>query len=1239
MSGLDYVHLHLHTEYSLLDGVNKLENLAKRVKELGMSSVGMSDHGNMFGAIEFYNTMKKEGLKPIIGIEAYIHNDENIASEDSNAPRFHMCLFAKNEEGYKNLMYLSSMGFIKGFYRTPRINKKILRERSAGLICSSACLQGEINWHLNLNPAMDPKRLQRKLSQGAKGYEGAIEAAWEYKDIFGDDFYIEIMRHGLSDQLFIEKDLLRLSIETGIKVIATNDAHYTKREDYLMQDAAMMIAMGTTKSDSKRLKHICSEFFVKSPQEMMDIFFDIPEVVSNTLEIAQKCNLEIDLKNDKNPPTPPSFKFAIEYAKKENVNCKNEEEYFRYRCLEGLKNRSKYIDSSLYEKYTQRLEHEMSVISSMNFCGYMLIVWDFINYAKKNQIPVGPGRGSAAGSLVAFCLEITDIDPIKYDLLFERFLNPERISMPDIDTDFCQKRRKEMFDYMKKRYGKYNVAQVITFGKMLARGVIRDTARVFEMPIRNADAFAKLIPEQIGIKLKSAYEIESRIEELINSDAEAEKIWDMALKLEGLNRNAGKHAAALVVDSDSPLWEKVPLYVSSKAKDVMITQYSMKYLEPVDLIKFDFLGLKTLTVIKDTVDIIRATNGIELDLNTLDVCDERVYRTLRSGNTLGIFQLESSGMQEINRKLGPTSIDDTIALLALFRPGPMQSGMTDDYIERKHGRAKIEYPFKELESVLKPTYGVIVYQEQVMQIAQIIGGFSLGEADLIRRAMGKKDIETMNENREKFALGAQKNGFDKHKARELFDLIAKFAEYGFNKSHSAAYGMLTFQTAYLKTYYEQEFMAAMLTSESNKIESVVRYIDEVKNMGIKVIPPHVNFSMIDFSVLKKDGEKKIVFGLGALKGAGGAALECIIKERKEGGEFKSLEDFISRVDCNKITKRILEPLIKSGCLDNLGYTRASMIANIDLLCDSGRLATKAREDSVNGLFGDAPATMKINITDIKESEKRVLLEYEYESIGMYLSGNPLDDYKDELRQIKNITSISELQNCNDNQIVLIVGIIEDVQRKTSKNNRTYGVATIMDAYGKHSITLFENQLLIIEKMIKEEMDESEGDKVIIKKKINVPLGLKCKLEKEQIFNKGSDDDEKIVKTNLRIIDILSLEECMDVKIRNKRHKEKEDISTQAPQIESIDIAQDFGKKSKEDGGFFCIVVKKPSPNKLSNIINIAKQNRGNNKLAFAFNDDKKSYILEMDLKVSPKFKELLQNEIWLSEETLKKIIA
>lgn len=1133
---IPFTHLHLHTEYSLLDGANKLDVLSKRIKELGMQSVAMTDHGNMFGAIEFYKIMKKAGIKPIIGIEAYIHNKEAIDDKSPNTPKFHICLYAKNEEGYKNLMYLSSQSFIQGFYRTSRINKKILKEHSKGIICSSACLNGEISWNLNLSSYMDNKKREKKIIMGAKGYDGAKEAVHEYQDIFGDDFYIEIMRHGISEQHTIDNDLLRLSLETGAKLIATNDAHYTNQEDSSMQEAAMMIAMATDINDPKRLRHTVQEFYIKSPKQMLELFMDIPEAVYNTQEIADKCNLEIELKDDKNPPTPPSFKFALEYAKKENLEVKSEAEYFVYKCKEGLAKRLKQVSPEKHDMYYSRLQEEMDIITQMKFPGYMLIVWDFINYAKRNKIPVGPGRGSAAGSLVAYCLEITDLDPIKYDLLFERFLNPERITMPDIDTDFCQRRRPEMFEYMKEKYGEYNVAQVITFGKMLARGVIRDVARIYGMSIKDADKFAKLIPSKLGITLKShidkngntvdgAYELEPKIKELIEQDSLANKVWEMALRLEKLNRNTGKHAAALVLDSEKELWHKVPLYVSDRTKGAMVTQYSMNYLEPVDLIKFDFLGLKTLTVIQDALDIIKDTNNVEINLSTLDVNDEKVYRTLRSGNTLGIFQLESSGMQEFNRRLQPSGIDDAIALLALFRPGPMESGMSDEYINRKHGRAEVTYTFKELEPILKNTYGVIVYQEQVMQIVQVIGGFSLGEADLVRRAMGKKDAKIMSENRTKFANGAQKNGFDRTKAEELFDQIAKFAEYGFNKSHSAAYGILTFQTAYLKTYYEHEFMAAMLSSESNKIEAVATYIDEARSMGIEILPPHVNTSQTNFSVIvDSDGKKKIVFGLNAIKGAGEGALQTIIADRKQMGNFKSLEDFIIKADFRRISKKVLEPLVKSGSLDNLGYTRASMLENLDYICDLGRRMSQERNCG-GGLFGAVDLCPELQIKPLPELHHKNLLEYEYESLGIYISGHPLDDFREEIEKIKNVVKIADLENIADGSKILLIGKIEDLQRKMSKNNRIYGTAKLMDFSGKQPLTLFEDQLNILDTF-----------------ELNNPIGIVGKIEKERMVSEGEGGNVEVsYKIDIRVHEIHTLESSKEIKLRIKQdHKQKKD---------------------------------------------------------------------------------------------------
>ncbi|TLE04663.1 DNA polymerase III subunit alpha [Helicobacter bilis] len=1258
---IPFTHLHLHTEYSLLDGANKLDVLAKRIKELGMNSVAMTDHGNMFGAIEFYKIMKKAGIKPIIGIEAYIHNKEDLGDKSPNTPKFHICLYAKNEEGYKNLMYLSSQSFIQGFYRTSRINKKILREYSKGIICSSACLNGEISWNLNLSPYMDNKKREKKIIMGAKGYDGAKEAIHEYQDIFGDDFYIEIMRHGIADQRFIDNDLLRLSLETGAKLIATNDAHYTNKEDSSMQEAAMMIAMATDINDPKRLRHTVQEFYIKSPKQMLDLFMDIPEAVFNTQEIADKCDLTIDLKDDKNPPTPPSFKFAKEYAENEGLTIQDEAEYFAYKCKQGLVKRLEQVEKDKHEIYHKRLQEEIDIITQMKFPGYMLIVWDFINYAKQNKIPVGPGRGSAAGSLVAYCLEITDVDPIKYNLLFERFLNPERISMPDIDTDFCQRRRPEMFEYMKAKYGEYNVAQVITFGKMLARGVIRDVARIYGMSIPNADKFAKLIPSKLGITLKGytdkngnhidgAYELEPKIQELITESEHdrdeknrglPKKVWDMALRLEKLNRNTGKHAAALVVDSEKELWHKVPLYVSERTKGVMVTQYSMKYLEPVDLIKFDFLGLKTLTVIQDALDIIKDTNNIDINLSTLDVNDEKVYRTLRSGNTLGIFQLESSGMQEFNRRLQPSGIDDAIALLALFRPGPMESGMGDEYINRKHGRSPVSYTFKELEPILKNTYGVIVYQEQVMQIVQVIGGFSLGEADLVRRAMGKKDAQIMTENRTKFADGAEKNGFDRTKAEELFDQIAKFAEYGFNKSHSAAYGILTFQTAYLKTYYEHEFMAAMLSSESHKIEAVATYIDEARAMGIEILPPHVNTSQTNFSVIiDSNGKKKIVFGLNAIKGAGEGALQGIIDDRKQKGAFKNLEDFITKADFKRISKKVLEPLVKSGSLDNLGYTRASMLDNLDYICDLGR--RMSRERSGGGLFGAEELCPELQIKPLPELHNKSLLEYEYESLGIYLSGHPLDDFRSEIEQIKNVVKIAELENIADGSRVMLIGKLEDLQRKMSKNNRTYGTAKIMDFSGKQPLTLFEDQLNLLDSF-----------------DLSNPIGIVGKLEKERMVTEGEDGSAEVsYKIEIRVHEIHTLQSCKEIKLRVKKDNAKSQTNTQNPKtftkqsmdsklhnnavygdsildeangIEPLNLVADMDIRNS----CLCALMQSViTEEQVSAIANIMRSSQGDTRFGIGFQDSVsgKTFIFEssmyLDERLKHKIEEILPNCTW-----------
>ncbi len=1076
-----FTHLHLHTEYSLLDGANKIKALAKKVKELGMDSVAMTDHGNMFGTIDFYNTMRKEGIKPIIGMEAYVHNQEEIGDK-SVRQRFHLCLYAKNDVGYKNLMYLSSQAYIKGFYYYPRINWNTLKDHAEGLICSSACLQGEINWNMNLS--------ERNRKFGAKGYEEAKEVALRYKALFGEDFYLELMRHGIGDQHRIDKQIIQLSLETGIKIVATNDTHYTNPQDADAHEAFMCIAMNKLYDDPKRLRHSVHEFFVKSPQQMATLFADIPEALANTQEIANKCNLEIKLGD----PTPPNFKFARVRAKESGIVLPEpEEEYslandivlFIEESERGLEKRLKIVPPQKHQAYRERLEVEMEIINSMKFPGYMLIVWDFVDAAKKMGIPVGPGRGSAAGSLVAFSLGITDIDPMPYGLLFERFLNPERISMPDIDMDFCQARRQEILDYVVEKYGRVNVAQIITFGKLLAKGVIRDVARVLDMPYAKADAMAKLIPDELGIDLKGSYEKEPKIAQLLESDPQAKRTWEYALALEGLNRNAGTHAAGVVI-SNEPLWQKTPLFKPS-GLDTLATQYSGKYVEDVDLIKFDFLGLKTLTVIEEALQLVERRHGKRINFVEEDIEDRAVYDYISTGETLGLFQIESAGMQDLAKKLKPTGFEDVIAMLALYRPGPMESGMLDDFVERKHGRAEITYAFPELEPILKPTYGVIVYQEQVMQIVQTIGGFSLGGADLVRRAMGKKIKEEMDKLQGEFADGAVKKGFDRQKAFELFDLIVKFAGYGFNKSHSAAYAMITFYTSFLKYYYPTEFMAAILTLEKNNTDKVVKYVDELKQMGIKLLPPDINNSGLLFEARSIEGDEVVMFGMGAIKGAGDIAIKSIIKAR-EAGAFVDISDFVSRIDASKVNKKVVESLIKAGAFDSFGHSRQAMLSQLEEIVEAAKKSGEAKKQAANSLFGDGAemTSVELTLTEMPEFEPMQILDFEKASLGFYVSGHPLDKYRETLDGI-DYTLSSEIEELADGSQAMFIGKIEEIIEKISKKGNKFGIASIMDLHGTIELMLFENRL----KELEEDFD------------ITKPIAFKVKISKDGDFTRMS----------------------------------------------------------------------------------------------------------------------------------------
>jgi len=1152
MSAQPFTHLHLHTEYSLLDGANKLSTLVSRVKELGMTSVAMTDHGNMFGAIDFYKQMKEAGLKPIIGMEGYIHNGATL-DDKTTKQRFHICLYAKNKKGYENLMYLSSKAFIDGFYYFPRINKQELRDHSEGLICSSACLQGEVNWHLNLS--------ERNLKNGALGYEAAKSVALEYKEIFGDDFYLELMRHGIGDQLNIDEQILKISQETGIKIVATNDTHYTYPDDAQYHEAFMCIGMNKLYDDPNRMRHSVHEFYIKSPEQMARLFADIPEALAHTQEIVDKCEEYAPIVKT---PTPPNFKFTREYATAEGLNIdyaddaplgkdaseeekkkwfsaadKNDAEYFIIKCCEGLENRLKIVPPERHQEYKERLEFEMNVINSMKFPGYMMIVWDFVKEAKRIGVAVGPGRGSAAGSLVAYSLDITDIDPMKYDLLFERFLNPERVSMPDIDMDFMQARRGEVIDYVVQKYGRNQVAQIITFGSLLAKGVIRDVARVLDMPLSQADKMAKLVPDELGITLngktkggefkEGAFQKEPKLQELIASDPNSARVWEFAKKLEGLKRNSGMHAAGVVI-SNEELWKKTPIYKPS-GETTFVTQYSLNFLEDFDLIKFDFLGLKTLDVIDNAIKLIKRRYDKDIHWHLIDENDKKVYDVIQTGETVGMFQIESSGMQDVNKRLKPSNFEDLIAVLALYRPGPMESGMLDDFIERKHGRQAITYVFSALEDILKPTYGVIVYQEQVMQIVQTIGGMSLGGADIVRRAMGKKKVEEMLKYNKEFSLGAQKQGLDYDKASKLFDLIEKFAGYGFNKSHSAAYAMVTFQTAWLKTYYPNEFMAALLTSDKDNTDKVVRYIDEVKRMGIELSPPDVNDSYLEFSAITKDEKDIILFGLGAIKGVGEAAVESIIQTREEDGEFTSIENFVNRIDPSKVNKRFVESSIKSGGFDRFGFSRKALLDQIELIVETAKKASDAKKKAVGSLFGDDTdiTTVKLELRNSDEYTLKEILEFEKETLGFYVSGHPLDEYRASMDEL-NYTLSSELENIKDGSSAIFIGKVEEIQKKTSKKGNQFGIVSLMDFHGNIEIMLFADKLEQLADMNLEE-----------------PVAFKVKVTHTEMF------------TRISVTKIMTLKDAI-----KETKKVKKEVREAPPEPLNLAIKLDTNMKALEE---------------------------------------------------------------------------
>ncbi len=1031
-----FVHLHLHTQYSLLDGANRLDDLIKMAVEHKMPALAITDHGNMFGAIEFYQKAEKAGIKPIIGCEMYIaRGDRKEQSGGPSGAAYHLLLLTRNMEGYKNLMRLVSIGYTEGFYYKPRIDKEVLGQFSGGLIGLSACLKGEV---------------PSKLMAGDRA--GAIEAALFYRDLFGpDNFYLELQDNGMEEQKKVNELLIELGRELHIPLVATSDCHYLRREDSKAHEALLCIQTGKTMNDPSRMKFSTDEFYFKPPSEMHSAFEFYPEALSNTVRIAERCNLKLNF----DEYHLPNYEVPEGYEK---------ESYLRELARKGLDKRLLEIDEarkvSLATEapvdpgpYRERLESELGIIESMGFAGYFLVVWDFINYAKSRGIPVGPGRGSAAGSLVAYALNITDINPLPYGLLFERFLNPERISMPDIDIDFCMDRRDEVISYVRDKYGPDHVSQIITFGTMLAKGVIRDVGRVLDIPYGEVDKVAKLVPDTLKITLDKSLEQEPRLKALIEEDSRIKELFETARVLEGLTRHASKHAAGVVI-SQEPLTTYTPLY--KDANGDIVTQYAKDEIEKIGLVKFDFLGLRTLTVIDNAVKHINESippAEKPFELKTLPLDDPKSYEMLSTGDTLGIFQLESSGMRDIIMRLKPHCFDDLIALVALYRPGPLGSGMVDDFIKRKRGLVPIAYDLPQLEEILKETYGIILYQEQVMQAASRLAGFTMGQADALRKAMGKKKPEVMEKQKEHFIKGAVERGIPPKKAESVFDLMAKFAEYGFNKSHSAAYALITFQTAYLKAHYPVEFMAAVLSSEMDDTDKIVKYISECRNMEISILPPDVNRSKADF-VVRKDS---IRFGLAAVKNVGHNAIESIVEAREKLGEFTSIYDFCRKVDLRKVNKRVIEGLIKCGAFDGTQVPRSKMAAVLDKAMGEGGKRARDRQAGQTSMFemaGGGPAEESYDeYPEIPEWNEGELLSYEKETLGYYITGHPLARYEVEARRYAQ-NNTAELAELPDGREVTVVGVIRSKSEKTTKKGDRMAILNFEDLQGTVEVVVF-----------------------------------------------------------------------------------------------------------------------------------------------------------------------------------------
>lgn len=1036
---LAFAHLHCHTEYSLLDGANRIKDLPRRAKELGMESIAITDHGAMFGVIDFYKACKKEGVKPIIGCEVYIAPRSRFDTHEVDGTRYyHLILLAENNTGYRNLVQLVSKANIEGMYYKPRIDKELLRQYHEGIICLSACIAGEVPaWIIR----GDMERAEKSLQ--------------DYLEIFGrENYFIEIQDHGMPEEKKAMEGLLQLAEKYQLGLVATNDAHYLKREDSEFHDILLCIQMGKTIDDPSRMRFSSDSFYLKSPEEMQALFPAYPEALANTARIAERCNVEFDFESRHLPnfPLPEGM---------------TDQQYLRKLCEDNMP--SHYPEPT--KEVLDRLDYELGVINTMGFDSYFLIVWDFINYARSQNISVGPGRGSAAGSIVAYLLGITDIDPLRYALLFERFLNPERVTMPDIDVDFCYVRREEVIEYVKRRYGEDHVAQIATFGTLAAKGAIRDVGRALNMSFNDVSKVTKLIPAELGITIDKALEESSDLRTLYEESQEVKRLVDFARGVEGLPRHSSTHAAGIVI-ARNPLTDYLPVMVSD---GTLVTQYTKDHVEELGLLKMDFLGLRTLTVLDDAIKNIKQSKGIDIDLRHLPLVDEETSKLLCAGHTMAVFQMESSGMTNIIKELRPEGFTDLIPLVALYRPGPLGSGMVDDFIGGRHGTKTVKYMHPLLEPILKETFGVVLYQEQVMQIVQVLAGFSLGQADLLRRAMGKKKAAILMAQKENFLSGCAGNGLDADLAVKIFDLLTHFADYGFNKSHSAAYALVAWQTAYLKAHYPEEFMAAMLTSIMDTSEKVSIYIDQCRHMGISVLPPDINASSINFSV----DRNAIRFGLAAVKNVGEAALRSLEEERRKDGPFTSLMDFCNRIDMRSINKRVIESLIKCGAFDSLGFRRSQLLDVLSQTVDAAATTQKDRMTGQLGLFDDEELyeASEINPRDIPEVDKSTMLAWEKEITGFYITGHPLDEYSDTLKSLAGINAILS-GNIMDGKNVKVGGMIISAKRIATKKGDTMCFIELEDF--THSI-----EVVVFPRVFYENVNLLEPDvPVMISGKVN-----------------------------------------------------------------------------------------------------------------------------------------------------------